>query len=133
MRARIVALSLAAGLALVGFASADESGNWFTRLFTPAPAEKKVTIDPAKAKDAKSEHTPMPPSARAIRLKQATADKERRDAVCLKLRDLAIAHGDEEMIRKVEQLERRVGDVYFATLEIQNPSLAEANGKKGGR
>jgi hypothetical protein len=134
MRARIVALSLALVLIAVGIVSAEESGNWFTRLFTTSPSpDKKVIVDSAKAKDGKGESTPMPPSARAIRIKQATADKERRDAVCIKLRDLALAHGDDELFRKVEQLERRVGDVYFATLEIQNPVLAESNGKKGGR
>jgi hypothetical protein len=133
MRARIVALSLALALVVVGIVSAEESGNWFTRLFTSPSPDKKVDVDSAKVKDGKGESTPMPPSARAIRIKQATADKERRDAVCIKLRDLAIAHGDDEMFRKVEQLERRVGDVYFATIEIQNPVLAESNGKKGGR
>jgi hypothetical protein len=129
MRVRNIALTLAIGLGLAGFVCADESGNWFTRLFSPsASAEKK--IEPAKVMKTDA---PMPPSARSIRVKQATADKERRDAVCLKLRDLAIAHGDEEMFRKVEQLERRIGDIYFAQLEVRDVSLAEANGKKGGR
>lgn len=127
MRARTVALTLVMALGVAGIVSADESGNWFTRLFTSS-AEKK--IEPLK--DAKIE-APMPPSARDIRAKQANADKERRDAVCLKLRDLALAHGDEEMLRKVEQLERRIGDIYFAQLEVRDMPLAEANGKKGGR
>lgn len=127
MRARIQTLTLLLVLGSVGIVSADESGNWFTKLFAPS-AEKK--IEPAKELKVDA---PMPPSARAIRVKQATADKERRDAVCLKLRDLAIAHGDEEMIRKVEQLERRIGDIYFAQLEVRDVSLADANGKKGGR
>jgi len=90
MRARIMALSLALALVVVGIVSAEESGNWFTRLFTSPSPDKKVDIDSAKVKDGKGESTPMPPSARAIRTKQATADKERRDAVCIKLRDLAL-------------------------------------------
>src|SRR5262245_34786916 len=125
MRGRIAALSLALAFGIVGIVSAEESGNWFTRLFTPS-AEKKVNIDPAKLKEAKGDAAIMPPTDRAIRLKRASADKERRDAVCLKLREIALAHGDEEMLRKVEQLERRIGDVYFATLEIRNPAMAEA-------
>src|SRR5258708_37816777 len=103
MRARIAALSLALALGAVGIVSAEESGNWFTRMFTSS-AEKKINVDPAKLKDVKNDAAVMPPTDRVIRLKRANADKERRDAVCIKLRDLAIAHGDEEMIRKVEQL-----------------------------
>ena len=132
MRGRIAALSLVMALAIVGIVSAEESGNWFTRLFTPS-ADKKINVDPAKLKEAKNDTTTMPPTDRAIRARRANADKERRDAVCLKLREIALAHGDEEMLRKVEQLERRIGDVYFATLEIRNPILADASGKKGGR
>jgi hypothetical protein len=132
MRARIVALTLAVALGIVGIVSAEESGNWFTRLFTSS-TDKKVNVDPAKAKDVKSETTNMPPRASAIRAKQANADKERRDAICIKLRDLAIAHGDEEMIRKVEQLEQRIGDVYFAAMQIRNTPLAGLDSKKEGR
>jgi hypothetical protein len=132
MRARNVALTLALALGAVGIVSAEESGNWFTRLFTPS-AEKKVNPDPAKVKEVQSEPAPMPPSASKIRAKQANADKERRDAVCLKLREIALAHGDEDMLRKVEQLENRVWDLYVAQNNVRTAPLAEASVKKGGR
>ncbi len=132
MRARIVALTIALALGVVGIVSAEESGNWFTRLFTPS-AEKKVDVDPAKVKEIKSEPTPMPPSATKIRARQASADKERRDAVCLKLREIALAHGDEVMLKKVEQLENRVWDLYVSSNNLRTAPLADASVKKGVR
>src|SRR5688572_16790157 len=109
MRWRIAALTLALGLGLAGVVCADDSGNWLTRWFAPGPKTEK--LDAAKVD---AERLRLPPGAAAIRAKQAGADKERRDAVCLKLREIAIAAGDEDMVRKVEQLEQRVWDAYLA-------------------
>lgn len=121
MRWRIAALTLALGLGLTGIVCADESSNWLTRWFTPA-APKTEKIDAPKVDAARMR---MPPAVSTIRAKQAASDKERRDAVCLKLREIAIAAGDEDMLRKVEQLEQRVWDVYVAGANQRNPQVTD--------
>ena len=104
MRLRVAAFTLVLGLGVVGLVSAQESGNWFTRWFTPA-----AKTEPAKNADAKSE---TPPSAAISRLKQAKADLERRQAVCNRLIEIADASGDDDLRRKAEQLDQRAWDLY---------------------
>lgn len=132
MRLRIAAFALAllTGLGMVGIVSADESGNWFTRLFTPTNAKTEA----AKAA-AKSDMPPVQTSY-AKRARRALADLERRQEVCLKLRDIANTNGDEETLRQVEQLERRAFDLCQSAKnapEETAPISVEKKAKKGGR
>ena len=124
MRLRIAALTMAIGLGIVGITSAEEPGNWFTRLFTPSPEKKDI----AKLLDAS-----MPPSAASNRRKQAMADKVRREEVCLKLREIALGNGDEAMLQKIEQLEQRVWELFVADSNLRNAPIAVSSMKKGGR
>ena len=127
MRLGTAALTLAFSLGVVGLASAEESGNWFTRLFSPA-AEKTA---PAKKLDVKTEMPKMPATSNNNRAIKAKVDLERRQEVCMKLLDIANATGDESLRHKAEMLDQRAYDLYVAT---NNPGRAvEADAKKGGR
>ncbi len=129
MRFRVAALTLAFGLGLVGWVSAQES-SWLPRIF--APTAKKV--EPAKKDDAKPE-PPKAPSAAENRIQKAKSDLERRQEICLKLRGLGIDSGDEELVRKAEVLHQRAWDHYVSTTnrvrESERP-LAEISAKELG-
>lgn len=130
MRLGVAALTLAFGLGVVGMVSAQESGNWFTRMFTPA----ETKADLIKKADAKSS-LPKAPSAAENRIQTAKADLERRQEICLKLRGIGIDSGDEELVRKAELLHQRAWDQYVATTnrvrESQRP-LGEISAKDVG-
>ena len=130
MRRGTLILTLAFGLGVVGLVSADEGGNWFTRLFTTSAekSEKPESIKPA----AKSDVATMPPTS-VKRGKQAEADLLRRQDVCMKLRDIANAKEDEDMLRKVEQLEQRAYELYVAAGKSRQGTLVESSVKKGDR
>jgi hypothetical protein len=134
MRLGAAALILALGLGVVGTASAQESGSWFTRLLNPA-AEK---VDPEKSAD-KADSPKVNPAVNRTALKaarKAKADWERRTEVCLKLREIALETRDDELLKKVEQLEKRSWDVYIAATnvatEMEGPP-PEPDAKKGSR
>jgi hypothetical protein len=130
MRLRLAALTLVFGLTVAGVVGAEESGNWFTRMFTPTP--EKTDKDEAKKSDTKSDASKMPPTITFNqRAKRARADLDRRWEVCEKLRAIAVAKGDEEMERKVEQLHQRAWDVYVAATNAG--PVAETKLKKGDR
>ncbi len=128
MRWRIAACAatLLIGLGIAGLVSAEESSSWWPRWLTSATA-KSDKKDSAKSSD-------MPPMVSpARRARQAKADLERRQEVCLKLRELALANGDDETLRKIEHLEQRAYDLYMAATNFRSAPLAEASTKKGGR
>lgn len=131
MRVRIAVLTLALALGVAGLASAQESGNWLTRMFSPATKN-----EPAKNFDLKPDLTNVSQIAAQDREKKASQDLERRREVCLKLIDIANATGDEELRRKAELLDQRAYDLYVAA---KNRSRAlervpiEPDVKKGGR
>jgi hypothetical protein len=127
MRLGTAALTLAFSLGVVGLAAAEESGNWFTRLFSPS-AEK---TESAKKLDVKAEAPKMPAASNNNRSIKAKADLERRQEVCMKLLDIANATGDDSLRHKAEMLDQRSYDLYVAT---KNASRSvEADAKKGGR
>jgi hypothetical protein len=132
MRPGAAALTLTLALGFAGLASAEESGNWFTRLFTATPEK----IEPANKIDVKTDPIRIPVSSSNNRIKQAKADLERRQEVCLKLREIAIANGDDDLQRKAEMLDQRAYDLYVAaknqarTLDLP---AADPAPKKGGR
>jgi hypothetical protein len=111
MRLGTAALTLAAALSVVGMAYADEPtpGNWFTNLFarpaakTPAEAEKAVS--------SKDELSKLQAVAFA---KKRKADLDRRQEVCLRLREIAHEAGDEELMRIADDLDQRAWDTYIA-------------------
>ncbi len=138
MRRGTLALTLAFALGLGGMLSAEEgSGNWFTRLFTRSTDKKSITT-----KDGVPTLTPILPN---IELIQAQANYQRRQSVCLKLREIAIATNDEDLVQKSEQLDQRAYDIYDRILRrtksTQTPlgvidlkdSNAIAKRAKGGR
>lgn len=100
-------MTLAFGLGVIGLASAQESGNWFTRMLPGAKAEA------AKKADAHADMPKAPSSA--ARLTQAKLDWERRQAVCNRLLEIADATGDDDLRRKAEQLDERAWDLYTMT------------------
>jgi hypothetical protein len=131
--AATLTLTLALGLGVVGMASAQESGNWFTRLLSPA--EK---VDPDKLAD-KADAPKIPPAVNRTALKaakKAKADWERRVDVCDKLRRIAEETEDEDLRRKVDRLEQRAWDIYLAAknaaTELEGPP-PEPDAKKGAR
>jgi hypothetical protein len=137
MRVRAAVLTLAFALGVAGYACAEESGNWLTRWFTSS-AQKS---DPDKASSDKAEpaKVAMPPSvSRAMRLaKKAKADWERRTEVIDKLRGIAIESGDDALLQKVEQLDKKSWDLYMATTDGERKKwdepAPEPEAKKGNR
>ena len=110
MRLGTAALTLTVALTFVGLASAQESGNWFTRWFTPT----LTRTDEAKKADVKDDAANVVAAVAAARLKQAKADLERRREVCLKLREIAIANSDDDLQRKAEMLDQRAYELFLA-------------------
>jgi len=132
MRLGGAALTLTLALGFAGLASAEESGNWFTRLFTATPEK----TEPANKIDLKTDLTKIPVSSSNNRIKQAKADLERRQEVCLKLREIAIANGDDDLQRKAEMLDQRAYDLYVAAknqARMLDLPVADPAPKKGGR
>ena len=132
MRLSTAALTLAIGLGFVGMASAQESGNWFTRLL-PFGGDK---ADSAKKLDIASEPTKMPSASTENRERKAKADLERRRDICDKLRGIGIASGDDDLVRKAEMLDQRAWDLYVACTNrgrATAPAAFESDTKKGDR
>jgi hypothetical protein len=109
MRLRNLALTVLFGLGVCGFVSAEESGNWFTRLFN-RPADKS---EPAKIEPVKDAPKGVLPNDRII---NAEADRQRRQDLCERLMKLAIDAGDDELYRKAEALDRRAWEAYLAKI-----------------
>jgi hypothetical protein len=130
MRLGIAAFTLAAGLGFIGLASAQEGGTFFERPFGPAP-ERTEKTEPAKRVEVKAEPIKAPAVSSNVRAMRALADLERRREVCLKLREVGLASGDEDLVRKAEMLDQRAWDLYRAR---SSPRLAdETDGKQGDR
>ena len=132
MRRGIAGLAIAVSLGFVGLASAEESGNWFTRIFTPAATK----ADEAKKLDVKIDPTKIPAAANNNRAIRAKADLDRRQEVCLKLIEYANALGDDDLRRKAEQLDQRALDLYYASKNQERAPervAVEPATKKGGR
>ncbi|MBM3992918.1 MAG: hypothetical protein FJ303_02000 [Planctomycetes bacterium] len=133
MRFTWAALTIALSLGIVGLASAQESGNWFTRWFTPTlerksekPAKEEVKPDTAKLQE----------TINATKATQATNDWLRRQEICNRLMEIANATGDEDLRRKAQVLDGRAYDIYLATknqIRTVVPSANETDTKKGGR
>jgi hypothetical protein len=131
MRLRLAALTVAVGLGFVGLASAQEPTSWFKMpaWFSPAPAKK----DEAKKADLTADLAPIAvTSTNNQRAARAKADLDRRQEVCLKLREIAIALGDDDLLRKAELLDQRAFDLYLA-VKNQGPGPVEPAAQKGGR
>ena len=138
MRLRNLALTVLFGLGVCGFVSAEESGNWFTRLFNRS-AEKS---EPDKTELAK---TPPKSGLSDERIIQAQAALQRRQDVCVKLMEIADASGDDDLRRKAEALDRRALEAYMAAVgpsrtrqqpigEVSMKDLRDAEkNAKGGR
>ena len=132
MRLGIAALTVTVSLGFVGLASAEEPASWFSWPFSH-PAEK---IEPVKKGDVKTDAPKMPISTVNNRAAKAKADLERRQEVCLKLREIAIGSGDEDLLRKADALFQRAWDQYVASTNLNQASerpAAESALKKGER
>ena len=108
MRLGTAALTLTVCLGVVGLACADDapSGNWFTNLFSHSAAK-----DVDKSSSSKDDPPRTSPANLNRKLK---ADLDRRQEVCMKLQRIAEANGDEELMRKANELDKRAFDVYLA-------------------
>jgi hypothetical protein len=133
MRFGAAALTLAFGLTVVGMASAQESSSWLPRWLAPA---EKADADRVADKSDAPKVTPAVNRSALKAAKKATADWERRTEVCLKLRGIALETGDDDLLRKVEQLEQRAGELYIASKKSQaepESSVPAPDAKKGAR
>ncbi len=133
MRFGAAAMTLAFGLGFVGTASAQESSSWLPRIF--APATPKADVDKVADKDDAPKVGPSVDRSAARAAKKAKADWLRRVEVCDKLRGIAMESGDDELMAKVEELERRAWDVYLAATNAgtQTEGPPEPDAKKGSR
>jgi hypothetical protein len=120
MRANIRMLLLPAVLLLLAtLAWADDAptgGGWFGRWFAPSNTTTKKTPDrndgdsgPIASLPTKAADDAGPSASPRAR---AEAAYHRRDAVCLKLRNVANAANDAALLEKVEQLEARNWELY---------------------
>lgn len=130
MRLRLAVLTLAVSLGIVGLASAQEATNWLG-WFKGTPAK----TEPAKKLEEKAEPTFTPAAVNGARALRAKADLDRRQEVCMKLIDIAIATGDEDLRRMAEMLDQRAVDLYFAAKNqtSANNRAATADAKKGDK
>ena len=135
MRRGTLALTLALGLTLGGVLSAaEEPGNWFTRWFT-----KQSDKAPSKS-SAKSITPTLTPNLPNVAMIRAQSDLQRRQSVCLKLREIAITNNDDELLARSEQLDQRAFELYKAAREraLAQPPIGDEElkktekGKKGG-
>jgi hypothetical protein len=86
---------------------AKSEGNWFTRcFFFGRKAEEKK---PPPAADNKK--PTVTESAAVVRAREEAA-LHRRQAVCLKLHEIALSTNDEELHRKADELDRLAWDTY---------------------
>jgi hypothetical protein len=126
MRLGTAALTLIVCLGVVGLACADDapSGNWFTNLFSHPTAKDADKSSPSKDD---------PPRTSPANLnRKLTADLNRRQEVCQKLLELGLEIGDEELMRKADQLSKRAFDVYMAGKNrIGEAERGDAQAKKG--
>jgi hypothetical protein len=126
----------AAGKAAGGSASSSGSwwGSWFGHKEQPedkkphSPAEKSVT--------------PPAPAETAVTIRQREWDAYwRRNEVCLRLKQAAQVAGDDEQVRRIEQLEDRIWTVFQQRLASlpgggtseQDESTLEQNLNTAGR
>ncbi len=102
------------------FRSASIWDKWFGIPDAPPPRPAPSKTDKDKDKDKDKDVAKKPAAPKKIsRAEQTAADREReekdylrRQAVCDKLREIAQQSKDEEMERKVRQLDERIWAVY---------------------
>ena len=136
MRLRMVALAIALNLGLAGFAAADDSSSWWPRWMAPWSGAngKSAKTDAGKSLDDDEPKKPLVTDA--ARRKQAKIDLERRQEVLLKLREIATSANDEDTLKRIEELENRVWDLYVAVTQMRvdtpraavEPERAEGGG-----
>ncbi|MFO0969149.1 MAG: hypothetical protein U0793_26645 [Gemmataceae bacterium] len=105
MRRAVWGFVAIAFLGVAGHANADDSGGFFTRLFG-GKSKAETKKEEARAKEASADSRS---EAELVAAKNAYFERLK---VCNKLREIALEKGDEELLRKAEQLEIRVWDVY---------------------
>lgn len=117
MRIRLLAVLLVS-FAIVGIAAAQErsaaktdtataksGGNWLTRWWPFGDKSGETKDAPAK------QTAPDVESAGAVRARELVT-LQRRQAVCLRLKEIAVQTNDEALMQKAEQLEQRAWQVY---------------------
>lgn len=138
MRLGTIALTLALTWGAVGAASAQDTAPWNKRLFSSSPAEK---ADPDKTPAVKVD-APKISTATVNGINQAKADLDRRQEVCLKLREIGIDSNDDALVRRADELHQRAWDLYVAATSRVRTSqrpIGEVStkdlglDKKGGR
>jgi hypothetical protein len=133
MRLGIAAFALAVGLGFVGLASAQEGGTFFPRVFSSPAAEKPAPTPKVEVKTEPEKPAAMSINVRALRAK---ADLDRRQEVCLRLREIGVATNDDDLVRKAEMLDQRAWDLYVASTgraRLSSRPSAETDATKGDR
>jgi hypothetical protein len=132
---RLVVLTIAGGLIAGSFLQADDTvpakkGTWFPTFKAAAKAEDSQK---SKAKDTEAlDELEVANAERAARRKKIAGqiDREEQDyfrrlEVCDRLMDQAIREGDQDLVRKLEQMQERIQQVYdrnTASLGIADPA-----------
>jgi hypothetical protein len=99
----------------------QQSGNWFTRLWSTGdkPAPKTSTATAKKTEPIAGE------SASTRRMREEVI-LNRRNEVILKLREIAQRTGDDALMRKADDLQERAWDLYLQRTANSNGGLQEA-------
>ena len=138
---RLVVLTIASGLIAGSLLQAEDAapakkGAWFPTFKSAAKADDSQKN---KAKDAKDKEAldeiEVANAERTARRKKIAGqiDREEQDyfrrlEVCDRLMDQAIRHGDQDLVRKLEQLQERIQQVYdsnTASLGIADPAALD--------
>ncbi len=130
------------GLAALAAAGATAAGASDPPSRASRPAQPTTTVydklfgkKPAKAAPAPGKTDPAPPVApglpvdvKAAALREEQDAYERRMAVCLKLREIAVQQNDDSLLRQVDDLERQAGALYHArTAALGIPKVSPAD------
>lgn len=90
----------------------------FAKLFGPSKPKAGPTARTSNAPPRPAPPATLPPDVLATSLRAEQEAWERRMAVCLKLRESAIAANDEAMLRQVDDLERQATALYTARTRV---------------
>ncbi len=142
-----IALALLLGLAtpiLAGDQDSPSGSNWLTNMFGPKdkPTDNRPTTagaDPVVRLDVGESDRSQSPAASAdgaaALREREMATYLRRIQVCDKLKQFAMDANDMEQLRRIEQLEERVGRIYqkrTASLSGSAPRTGTDNANLGG-
>jgi len=103
-----------------------------------APSKGEVWLSPiwggknnadAKMSDGPAKKTPPAAESSSSRMRRESATLDRRNAVILKLREIAGRTGDDALMLKADALEQRAFDIYMQ----KTPGISGGEAKRAGQ